>query len=76
MTDLPLTLACAPRTSPHDAVAADDGRCSRAVRDAEGRTAGGVGGRAARRGVQGGLSRAFGDGLRRPVAARRTRAAA
>ena len=72
MTDLPLTLACAPRTSPHDAVAADDGRCSRAVRDAEGRTAataGGVGGRAARRGVQGGLSRAFGDGPGRPVAA-------
>ena len=40
--------------------------------EADGRTAataGGVGGRAARRGVQGGLSRAFGDGPGRPVAA-------
>ncbi|XP_025799553.1 uncharacterized protein LOC112879502 [Panicum hallii] len=54
--------------------AADSGSpCPAASRpvEAEGRTAtaGGVGGRAARRGVQGGLSRAFGDGPGRPVAA-------
>ncbi|RLN35079.1 uncharacterized protein C2845_PM03G08440 [Panicum miliaceum] len=48
--------------------AADSGSpCPAASRpvEAEGRT----GGRAARRGVQGGLSRAFGDGPGRPVAA-------